>query len=105
MLPLCLPSRMVASRWSGEAHSVPARLEVLLTPELPAVTCAQPQPDEMAVALGVVVVFVGRAPVNDDAIVEELDLAALEPEVEPVLRVAEELVHEPDGFPAEGIQH
>src|SRR5215510_11587015 len=61
---------------------------------MPAVARAEPEPDEVPAPLGLVVVLVRRAAVDDDAVVEDLDLPRLEPEVETVRGVLEELVHE-----------
>src|SRR5215510_7471883 len=61
---------------------------------MPAVARAEPEPDEVPAPLGLVVVLVRRAAVDDDAVVEDLDLPRLEPEVETVRVVLEELVHE-----------
>ena len=61
--------------------------------EVAAVAGAQPEPNEVPVPRGVVVVHVVRAAMDDDPIVEELDLAALEPEVEAVGGILEEGIH------------
>jgi len=50
-----------------------------LTAELAAVAGAKPEPHQMAAQLGLVLVLVGGATVDDHAVVQHLDLTTLEP--------------------------
>src|SRR4030095_11343558 len=73
--------------------------------EVAAVAGAEPEAHEVAMPRGIVVVHVGGAAVDHEAIVEELDLAALEPEVEPMGGILKEGVHAAHRLRAGLVEH
>src|SRR5258705_3567929 len=71
-----------------------AMARVPLAAEVAAVARAEPEAHEVPSVLRTLRVLVPRAAVHDHAVVQHLDLAALDPEIEAMVRVAHAFVHQ-----------
>src|SRR6266536_5962217 len=76
-----------------------------LPSEVTAISRAEPEPNEMSPPLGLFVVLIRSPAMDDDPIVEDLDLPRLEPKVEAVAGILEELVHEPHRRRPRRVEH
>src|SRR5262245_13597048 len=74
------------------------RMAVPSASELSPVTGAQPQSHEMSAPFRFREILIGRATVHDAAIVQDLDLPALQPKIVAMRRIGQEILHQLDAF-------
>ena len=86
-------------------HRAAEQQATLSPPELPPVAGAQPQPNEMATLLRLLEILIGRSPVHDGPVVEDLNLTAFHPEVMTMCGVGEEVVQDLDRLCTRVVEH